>query len=94
MTAHEKALEAAARAGDAFYETASDDQWHWHYEAAIAAYLASMEEGGFVLVPRDPTEAMLEAGHDEIVIGVETTPNFAIVASEVWDAMLAAAKDA
>ena len=60
MTPHEKAVEAAEQAGDA---TLFDDNTHWsaHYTAAIAAYLASMEAQGWVMVPREATDDMVDA---------------------------------
>lgn len=83
MTPHKKAVEAAEQAGDA---TLFDDNTHWsaHYTAAISTYLASMEAQGWVMVPREPTEVMLEAGRAENVGPHSMRPSY------IYRAMLAA----
>ena len=59
--------------------------------AAIDAYEAALESAGLVLVPRDPTEAMLEAGDKVLWHDVDLQ-----LTHEVWErvyrAMIAAAE--
>jgi hypothetical protein len=92
MSAHEKAVEAAARA---IYDALPNFSMQWQpntaggysqhrvdepygidgvrvrqcndqARAAITAYLASMQEQGWVMVPVEPTEAMLNAAMDDL----------------------------
>lgn len=63
----------------------------WLFDASIAEYLAAREEAGFVEVPREPTEEMFEAGHNQIYDRpYDATTNVDI--GSIWDAMLAKAK--
>lgn len=73
-----EALEAAARAyvdvyvaglgiDPASHQDWVDKTWKDHIrisETILCSYLAERERQGFVEVPREPTEAMLEAGMD------------------------------
>lgn len=63
--------------------------YRWEYwaplaRAAITAYLGDTH----VVVPREPTEAMLEAGEDTFVSGYTGTPTSS--PEDVWKAMLSA----
>lgn len=53
-------------------------------DIAIAAHLAALEAQGFVVVPREPTAAMLRAGCDVDIVREGH--------SGVWRAMIAAIK--
>jgi hypothetical protein len=60
-------------------------------EAGIIAYLAALEAEGFVMVPVEPTEAMLEAGHLRDPLGCDIEPNDApMIYERIWEAMIAA----
>lgn len=58
--------------------------------AAISAYEAALKERGFVVVPREPTEAMQRAG--KIVINIKPgVTRITTWGSNVWGAMISAA---
>ena len=60
--------------------------------AAITAYLAQAEKEGWVMVPKEPTTAMIEAG--DFDLGSEHTPANSVAATkQVYAAMLAAAQN-
>lgn len=69
--------------------------------AAIAAYEAALAKAGFVIVPREPTPEMLEAGKIADWVGdIESRAGLSIMPDEdwqghkrpgIWRAMLAAA---
>lgn len=63
MSAREDAVSAATAAyGDGGYG-------HAHrMNKAIAAYEAALSAAGWVVVPREPTEAMLQTFHDTVLI--------------------------
>ena len=69
MSAHEKAVEAVAIAisGAPFPTKRSKAK----ADAAISAYLSSLKESGFVVVPREPTEDMLIAGGSAAIIAID-----------------------
>lgn len=105
MKIDEKALEAAARAlciqddvdpdGVSYDRTGRDFPNYYvvtaEAEAAITAYISAIEEAGFVVVPREPTEAMFAKGQDVVddasAVGCHPDPD------DIYRAMLAA-KDA
>lgn len=57
----DSAMEAACRAADNQFGGLSHRE-SYMISVAITAYLAAKEAAGFVMVPVEPTEAMLEAG--------------------------------
>jgi len=63
--------------------------------APCLASVSSASAEGFVLVPREPTEAMLEALHRDIRIKVDPALKIADIMNEreVWSAMLAASPE-
>ena len=61
--------------------------WQRVGEAAIAAYRKQREEDGFVEVPREPTEAMMDAGSANFDSYHDCSEQF----GPVWRAMIAAA---
>lgn len=68
--------------------------WNAVAQAAVSAYLAAMREAGFVMVPVEPTEDMIDAGFDhhpkhlEVKLGRPPTPEEDMAGQ--WSAMLAA----
>lgn len=62
------------------------ENWEMEARAAIAAVRAHDEQRGMVLVPREPTPAMLNAGQESMADGC------VIHSGWCWDAMIAAAK--
>jgi Flp pilus assembly protein TadG len=75
-----KALEAAARAVANLNHYATDTN---KAKAAITAYHKHLAEAGLVIVPREPSEFMLDCA---LVAQAHVGDN----AQAVWDAMLAA----
>jgi hypothetical protein len=54
--------------------------------AAIAAHIAALKKAGFVIVPRDPTDAMLHQGQWPITPGNEEET--VEIAANVWRYMI------
>ena len=52
-------------------------------EAIVADLLAFLDKAGVVIVPREPTDAMLGAGYE-----AEYSPEDGPMLSEVWELML------
>lgn len=68
------------------YEALIDTIWRdWETaaRAAIAAHTAALAAAGYVIVPREPTEAMLEA-KNRIDLGAAS--------DDIWPTMVAAAE--
>ena len=95
MTLSPTALEAARVA---WLESASDyTRLNTSISAAITAYLAQAGKEGWVMVPKEPSEAMIEAGCDNNPTqwNEGTDLGFAAdVANDVYRAMLSAARAA
>lgn len=76
------------------YVRGEDDAVKWAIEAALSSLTHPQPSAGEVaLVPREPTEAMLEALHDTVRILVDPAERECSICNEreVWSAMLAAA---
>jgi hypothetical protein len=67
------------------------DRYHWEHDQigdkGIAALARGLDEQGWQIVPKEPTEAMMKAGRDT---GIETSTSEAYL-EEAYAAMLAAA---
>jgi len=63
-----------------------------HARAAIAAYEAALKEAGLVVVPREPTPAMLCAEHPSRIDGAISLEEY--TARAVWESMIAAGQPA
>ena|SRR5690242_8454900 len=61
--------------------------WVFHTDDARAGF-AALEEAGYVIVPREPTEAMVDAARDPRVANGSPISKGA---HEVWRAMIGAA---
>lgn len=59
-------------------------------DAVTQAALSALSQAGWVVVPREPTEAMVNAGHHEVSL-VADAGSFRIMAESAYRAMLAAA---
>lgn len=62
----------------------------WHdglAETVIAAHKAALAEAGYVIVPRDPTDDMLIAGH----MAAELQFDLGQAYTKMWSAMIEAA---
>ena len=82
MTLLPTPLEEAAKAyRDVTFNALTLDECRDAATAAITAYLAQAEKEGWVMVPVEPTEAMLNAG--ESIVGSYAT------LKRAWPAMLA-----
>jgi hypothetical protein len=93
MTAHEKAVKAAKQAIHPLMDEAESTT------AAITAYLTSMQEQGWVMVPKTPSEEMLIRGGNKYDDPYSAMQEDVIAAGLVYRAMidaamLEAAKDA
>ena len=100
MTLSPTALEEAAKAmhgAEPWSSFWSTDDARLLATAAITAYLARAEKEGWVMVPKEPSEAMIEAGCDNNPTqwNEGTDLGFAAdVANDVYRAMLSAARAA
>ena len=67
------------------------------YEEQVApgeiarACLSSIEEAGMVVVPREPTDAMIDAGNEKAIAPVYVAGDEMPSADDCWRAMVAAA---
>lgn len=92
------ALEAAE---NALYSILDDDDWTGDRPktiatAAITAYLAQAEQEGWVLVPVEPTEAMILAGARKARLNdrkMQDAPGYESECHDIYAAMLAAAQN-
>lgn len=92
MTFSPKAIEAAEEAAcqcDNMFREVFDR--HDRADIIRAALSAALAVDGLALVPRVPSEAMLEAGEQTFTSGYSGTP--ISTPADVWSAMLAAASD-
>lgn len=89
-----RALEAdfADPAWDDLAETARE-AWRESARAAIAAHIAALAAAGYVIVPREPTEAMIEASNREIDFrdNADWDGRKSHLSSGAWRAMIDAA---
>lgn len=62
-------------------------------DAAITAYQSHLSSSGYVIVPREPTEAMTDAAYDQLdwgPTGYYDAPRGAASADLCWEIMLSA----
>lgn len=91
MDGVEKAREAAGEAlSKRAFEGAAGNTWD-DTKIVLDAFLAELQKT-HVIVPREPTQAMLNAGADEDDYSEEGTTVGQSVAANVWSAMLAASQ--
>ena len=73
-----------------FQEHAVHDDLHQFYLDAVTLLLSEIEKAGWVVVPREPTEEMLDAGTAVDVRDPDGWSTCAYELEEIWPAMIAA----
>ncbi len=98
MTDRDKLIEAMARSIALAAGAYEGPEFDWRaYEgeaqAALAAHEAWLEAQGIAVVPVEPTEAMIDAGHALDPLGCDVQPDSAgDIYGRIWFGMIQAAR--